>query len=107
MAYPSNSLRIVWDHEPPGPGDGVTIHREIGDEVWEWRVPARSLVPRAMAADLLGVTVQTVHNWVRQRKMRQLKIPGHPSQIPLIEVKRIRRLLTPRRRLPRRRPDLE
>lgn len=102
MAYPRDRIHIRWDRDPPGPNDGVTIHREIGDEVWEWRVPARSLVPQAMAADLLGVSVMAVNNWVRTGKMRQIKIPGHPSQIPLSEVKRIRRLLTPKGRLPRR-----
>ena len=56
MAYPRNTLLVAWDHDPPRSNDGVTVHREIGDEVWEWRVPARSLVPQAMAADLLGVT---------------------------------------------------
>ena len=106
MAYPRNALWVVWDHDPPRSQDGVTIHREIGDEAWEWRVPARSLVPQAMAADLLGVTAMAVNNWVRRGQMRQVKIPGHPSQIPLSEVKRIRRLLTPKGRLPRRRPDL-
>lgn len=102
MAYPNDSLHIAWDHDPPGTRDGVTIRREIGGEFWEWRVPARSLVPQTMAADLLGVSVMAVNNWVRTGRMRQIKIPGHPSQVPLSEVKRIRQLLTPKGRLPRR-----
>jgi predicted site-specific integrase-resolvase len=52
-----------------------------------------------MAADLLGVTVMSVNNWVRAGKTKHIKIAGQPSAIPLSEVKRIRAVLAKEKQL--------
>jgi hypothetical protein len=93
----ADRLEIQWD--PPGFLGGVTIRRRIAGKWYEWRVPANGLVNQAMAADLLGVTRMSVNNWVRTGKLKHLKIPGHPSAIPLTEVKRVKRVLQKQRRL--------
>lgn len=90
-------LEIQWD--PPGFLGGVTIRRRIGGKWYEWRVPTNGVVNQAMAADLLGVTRMSVNNWVRAGKLKHLKIPGHPSAIPLTEVRHVKRLLQKQRRL--------
>jgi hypothetical protein len=99
MAYyqPLDRLEINWG--PPGFFGGVTIRRRILGKWYEWRVPANGVVNQAMAADLLGVTRMSINNWVRAGKLKHLKIPGHPSAIPLSEVKRIKRVLQKQPRL--------
>ncbi|MGH2660119.1 MAG: hypothetical protein ACRDHS_10760 [Actinomycetota bacterium] len=99
MAYyqPDDRLEIQWD--PPGFFGGVTIRRRIAGKWYEWRVPANGLVNQAMAADLLGVTRMSVNSWVRAGKLKHLKIPGHPSAIPLTDVKRVKRVLQRQRQL--------
>jgi Helix-turn-helix domain len=52
-----------------------------------------------MAADLLGVSVMSVNNWVRAKKLRHIKGAGQPSAIPLSEIKRVRKALAEERRL--------
>ena len=79
---------------------GVTIQREIDGELYEWRIPWNGLVPQAMAADLLGVSTMAVNKWVRSGKMKDIKLPGESSVIPLREVRRIRELLAGGNRLP-------
>jgi len=101
MAYVQSDLEVRWDHNPPRPESGVTVLRRIEDQWWEWRVPPNGIVPQAMAADILGVSLMSVNNWVRQGMMAQVKWPGHPSEIPLEEVKRIKSLLSPGGRLRR------
>ena len=97
MAYPTLPPEIVWDR--PGFYQGVTVRKFIQGEWYAWKVPYNGLVVQAMAADLLGVSVTAVNNWVNDGKMRHVKIAGQPSAIPLSEVKRIKKLLTPRGRL--------
>jgi excisionase family DNA binding protein len=99
MAYfrPPDRLEINWD--PPGFFGGVTIRRRILGKWYEWRVPHNGVVNQAMAADLLGVTRMSVNNWVRAGKLKHLKIPGHPSAIPLSDVKRIKKELQRQPRL--------
>ena len=92
-------LEIEWD--PPGLWGGVLMRRRIAGQWYEWRIPANGLIGQAMAADLLGVSKMSVNNWVRDKKIAEVKIPGHPSAIPLREVKRIKKVLATRRRLPR------
>jgi len=97
MAYASPPPEIVWDR--PGLFQGVTIRRHIEGERYAWKIPHNGLVSQAMAADLLGVSVTAVNNWINARKMRHIKIAGQPSAVPLSEVKRIKKLVTPRGRL--------
>jgi hypothetical protein len=97
MPYAPAPPEIVWDR--PGIFQGVTIRRFIEGEWYAWKVPYNGLVSQAMAADLLGVSVTAVNNWVNAGKVRHIKIAGQPSAIPLAEVKRIKKLLTPRGRL--------
>src|SRR5258705_13974429 len=97
MAYPVPPPEIVWDR--PGFYQGVTVRKFIQGEWYAWKVPHNGLVVQAMAADLLGVSVTAVNNWVNAGKMRHIKIAGQASAIPLSEVKRIRKLLTPQGRL--------
>jgi len=97
MAYSPPPPEIVWDR--PGIFQGVTIRRFIEGERYAWKIPYNGLVSQAMAADLLGVSVTAVNNWVNAGKLRHIKIPGQPSAIPLAEVKRIKKLMTARGRL--------
>lgn len=97
MAYAPAPPQIVWDR--PGLFQGVTIRRVIEGERYAWKIPYNGLVSQAMAADLLGVSVTAVNNWINARKMRHIKIAGQPSAVPLSEIKRIKKLLTPRGRL--------
>ena len=97
MAYATPRPAIVWDR--PSLFQGVTIRRLIEGEWYAWKIPYNGLASQAMAADLLGVSVTAVNNWINARKMRHIKIAGQPSAVPLSEIKRIRKLLTPRGRL--------
>jgi hypothetical protein len=97
MAYASSPPEIVWDR--PGIFQGVTIRRFIEGKRYAWKIPYNGLVSQAMAADLLGVSVTAVNNWVNAGKLRHIKIAGQPSAVPLREVKRIKKLLTPGGRL--------
>lgn len=97
MAYADPQPEILWD--TPGLFQGVTIHRVIEGQKYAWRIPYNGLVSQRMAADLLGVTVMSVNNWVRARKINDVKITGQPSAITLSEVKRIRAVLAKEKRL--------
>ena len=89
MAYPAHEPRIKWDS--PGPWQGVTIERCIAGEWYGWKLPHNGLATQAVAAELLGVSLMSINNWVRGGQIRHIKVPGQPSAIPLKEVKRIRR----------------
>ena len=101
MAYvqPPN-VEIEWDRGGPRVLRGVTIRREIEGEWYAWRIPWNGVVRQAQAAELLDVSTMAVNNWVRSRRMEDIKLPGEPSMIPLREVKRIRDLLDGGNRLP-------
>jgi hypothetical protein len=97
MAYADEEPRIIWDR--PGLFQGVTIEREIGGTIYAERIPHNGLVSQALAALLLDVSLMSVNNWVRAKKLRHIKVAGQPSAIPLSEVKRVRKILTEERRL--------
>lgn len=101
MAYAEAEDRREIEWSPPGLPGGVVIRRRIGGQWYEWRVPYNGLVNHAMTADLLNVTTMTISNWTRGRggTLRSIKLPGHPSAIPLSEVKRVRKILLKQRRL--------
>ena len=99
MAYPSPEAKIIWD--PRGRSQGVTLRQQVDGEWYAWRVPWNGLVSQALAAQLLGVSQMAVNGWVRSGQMRHVKVAGQPSVVPLSEVKRIKKLLGPGRRLPR------
>ncbi|MBK6424147.1 MAG: hypothetical protein IPI38_12050 [Gemmatimonadetes bacterium] len=96
MAYPDPRPDIKWD--PPGLFQGVTVRRQIQGEWFAWKIPYNGLVSQAMAADLLSVSVMSVNNWVRARKLRHVKVAGMPSAIPLSEIKKARKALAEERR---------
>jgi len=87
---------IVWDE--PSREQGVTIYRTLQGGRHAWRVPFNGVVTQAMAADLLGVSVMSINNWVRAVKLHELKTGGPPSLIPLHEIKRVKMILESRGR---------
>lgn len=89
MAYPAPEAQIEWDGF--GRFDGVTIKRCIEGEWFAWRIPYNGLATQALAAELLGVSLMSVNNWVRSGDISHIKVAGQPSAIPLKEIKRIRR----------------
>lgn len=97
MAYADPEPRITWDR--PGLFQGVTIEREIDGARYAERIPHNGLVSQALAARLLGVSLMSVNNWVRDKKIRHIKVTGQPSAIPLSEVKRVRKILAQERQL--------
>jgi len=99
MAYPAPSTQVKWDR--PGPFQGVTILREIDGEWYAWKIPYNGAVPQAMAADILGVSLMAVNNWVRSGAVKHIKPEGEPSLIPLREIKKVRKVLLEHGRLRR------
>jgi hypothetical protein len=97
MAY-AQPARIKWDR--PGQFLGVTIERSLEGEQYNERIPYNGLVSQALAAELLGVSLMSVNNWARSKKIRHIKVAGQPSVIPLGEVKRIRAILSREKQLP-------
>ncbi len=97
MAYADPEPRITWDR--PGPFQGVTIEREIDGTVYAERIPWNGLISQALAARLLGVSLMSVNNWVRDKKVRHIKVAGQPSAIPLSEVKRVKKILARQKQL--------
>jgi hypothetical protein len=97
MAYASPQTRVKWD--PPGLFQGITIERYLEGEWYAERIPYNGLVSQALAAELLGVSLMSVNNWVRAKKVRHIKVTGQPSAIPLTEVKRIRAVLAKEKQL--------
>jgi hypothetical protein len=96
MAYASNPPRIKWDR--PGHFQGVTVERELDGGWYAWRFPYNGLVSQAVAAELLGVSLMTINNWVNARKLGHIKAPGQPSVIPLAEIKRVRNAIADEQR---------
>ena len=93
MAYYQPPEPIVeWDK--PSWTQGVTLKRQLDDGNWyAWRIPYNGIVPQAMAADLLGVSVMTINNWVNKGHLKHVKAAGQPSLIPLSEIKKVRKVL--------------
>jgi excisionase family DNA binding protein len=98
MAYPPPPTRIKWD-KAPGMLQGVTIEREIDGTWYAWRVPANGLVSQALAAELLGVSLMAVNNWVNAGKVKHVKLGAKKTAIPLSEVKKVRAILAKQKRL--------
>jgi len=97
MAYSPPPTRVKWDGM--GLFHGVTLERSLDGEWYAWRIPHNGLVSQALAAELLGVSLMSVNNWVRAKKVRHIKVAGQPSAIPLSEVKRIRAVLAKEKQL--------
>jgi hypothetical protein len=97
MAYAPPPPRITWDR--PGLLQGLTIERYLEGQWYAERIPHNGLVSQALAAELLGVSLMSVNNWVRAKKVRHIKVAGQPSAIPLSEVKRIRAVLAKEKQL--------
>lgn len=91
MSYPRSRPEVRWDR--PGPFQGVTITHEINGQPYAWKIPFNGVVTQAMAADILGVSLMSVNNWVRSGALRAVKPPGQASVIPLSEIKRVRKVL--------------
>ena len=63
---------VKWD--PGGLRQGVSITRQLEDgKKYVWRIPHNGVVTQAMAADILGVSLMTVNNWVRSGALRDIK----------------------------------
>ena len=97
MAYASPPSRVKWDR--PGLFQGITIERYLEGQWYAERIPHNGLVSQALAAELLGVSLMSINNWVRAKKIRHIKVAGQPSAIPLSEVKRIRAVLAKEKQL--------
>ena len=97
MPYTPPPPRITWDR--PGLFQGITIERYLKGQWYAERIPHNGLVSQALAAELLGVSLMSVNNWVRDKKVRHIKVAGQPSAIPLSEVKRIRAVLAKEKQL--------
>jgi len=91
MAYPRPRIQVKWDR--PGQLQGVTVLREIDGELYAWRIPHNGVVPQAMAADILEVSLMAVNNWVRAGTIKHIKPKGEPSLIPLSEIKKVKKVL--------------
>lgn len=62
----------------------------------------RTLTPgvsQAMAADLIGVSVTAINNWINTRRMQPSQDRRPAVRHPCVEINRIKKLLTPRGRL--------
>ena len=94
MAYAQPPKPVVeWD-KGPSLFQGVTIKRQLEDGNWyAWRIPYNGVVSQAMAADILGVSVMTINNWVNAGDLKHIKARGQPSVIPLAEIKKVRKVL--------------
>lgn len=95
--YTSPEPKIVWDRS--GLTQGVTIERWLDGQWYAERIPHNGLVTQALAAELLGVSLMSVNNWVRAGKLKHIKVTGQPSVIPFAEVKRVKAVLDKERRL--------
>lgn len=81
---------------------GVSIARQLEDgKKYVWRIPHNGVVTQAMAADILGVSLMAVNNWVNSGLLLHIKPKGQPSVIPLREIKRVRKILMEHGRLRR------
>ena len=89
IAYVSPEPEVFWDN-PPGPRQGVTIRHLAEGQWYEERIPHNGLVTQSVAALILDVSLMSVNNWVRQGKLKHIKIAGQPSVIPYSEVKRVK-----------------
>lgn len=92
---------VKWD-KGGGPRQGVSITRQLEDgNQYVWRIPFNGVVTQAMAADVLGVSLMTINNWVNSGALMHIKPKGQPSVIPLGEIKRVRNILLEHGRLRR------
>jgi hypothetical protein len=91
MSYARATPKVFWDR--PGPFQGLTIRHPVEGQLYEWRIPWNGAVTQAMAADILEVSLATVNSWINTHALLALKAKGHPSVIPLREIKRIRKIL--------------
>jgi hypothetical protein len=90
---------VKWDS---GGLQGVTITRRLDDgNKYVWRIPYNGVVTQAMAADILGVSLMTINNWVNSGLLRDIKQKTLASVIPLREIKRVRKILLKHGRLRR------
>ena len=99
MAYAPPNSKIQWDR--PGPFQSVTILRQLEGKWYAWKIPWNGAVTQAMAAEILGVSLMAVNNWVRSKAIKHIKVSGQPSLIPLSEIKRVRKVLAEYGRLRR------
>lgn len=91
---------VKWD--PGGLFQGVSITRQLEDgNEYVWRIPHNGVVTQAMAADILGVSLMAVNNWVNSGLLPHIKQKALPSVIPLREIKRVRKILLEHGRLRR------
>lgn len=97
MSHPSPEPRITWDK--PGLLQGVTIERCVDGQWYAERIPHNGLVTQSLAAQLLGVSLMSINNWARAKKLKHIKVAGQPSVIPFSEVKRIKKIREEQARL--------
>lgn len=99
MSYYERPI-VKWDSG--GVLQGVSITRQLEDgKKYVWRIPHNGVVTQAMAADILGVSLMAVNNWVNSGLLPHIKQKALPSVIPLREIKRVRKILLKHGRLRR------
>ena len=77
---------------------GVTIERLIGGQWYAWYLPFNGVATQAQAAEILGVSLMAVNNWVRDGKLHELH-NVKPSLIPLHDIKRVKKIIDQHGRL--------
>ena len=53
------------------------------------KTPIRSSLTPAEAAEVLGVSYQTVKQWIYRKKLRSIRTPGGHHRIPPSEIRRL------------------
>src|SRR5712692_7983847 len=81
-------VRIAMWSDPIGPKSGFGLEKRIEGRVYQCKIGPRDLLSFAEMADLLSVTVQAVHLWHGEKKLKVVKHKGQ-YRIPFSEVKRL------------------
>ena|SRR5579859_5990236 len=81
-------VRIAAWSDPIGPKSGFTLEKLIEGRVYQCEIGPRDLLSFAEMADLLSVTVQTVHLWNEQGRLTVVKRGGQ-YRIPFPQAKRL------------------
>lgn len=81
-------VRIATWSTPIGPKSGFTLEKRIEGRIYQCEIGPRDVLSFAEMADLLSVTVQTIHQWNGQGRLTVVKRAGQ-YRIPFSQVKRL------------------